>query len=765
MSETLSRTLKKAFFSFCAILFYIMHTLVIVESPAKAKTIEKYLGKGYTVEASVGHIRDLPKSQKNAIDIEKGFIPHYEIVEKKKKTVEMLKKAVKKSDAVLLATDPDREGEAIAWHLFEALSLKKKPTKRIAFNEITKDAVQYALSHPREIDQNLRKAQEARRVLDRLVGYELSGLIWKKVRYGLSAGRVQSPALRIIMERERSIRLFLPEEYFILSAHLSKEKENKKDALIFTCTKEIKKEEEASLIVEKGRKAEWSLFDIKEQERVRNPLPPFTTSTLQQTASTRLGFSPSQTMALAQKLYENGHITYMRTDSLSISKSAQENIKETILKEYGKEFLEERVYKTKNKNAQEAHEAIRPTLSDKKIAGNTEEQKRLYDLIRKRTLSSSMKSARLLRTTLIAKADTDIPLFSTTGSRIISLGWLKCDVSAKGDDVLLPLFSKNEKLSLKELDMERKETTPPNRYTEAGLIKELEKRGIGRPSTYASIMKNLIERAYVEKKGKTLFPTDTGDVVSSFLEKYFSSYISDTFTAEMEEDLDDIAEGKREYEKTLKKIYTPLHKDILEKENIEKITNLGEVEEKFLCPLCESKMVYKLGRGGIFMSCSLFPECHGARTKEGNVVESEKPLGIYPETGESIFIFDGRFGPYIQVGDGKEKKKKDIKRASIPKEKNSEDVTLEDALLYLALPRILGVHPETGETISANNGRFGPYIVHQKDFRSLKEDDVYTINLSRALEILKEEKKSRWGKKTHLKKEKKPLKKKKTKKE
>lgn len=723
-----------------------MQTLVIVESPAKAKTIEKYLGDGYVVKASVGHIRDLPKSNKNAIDIEAGFVPNYEVVAKKVDIIKELSAVVKKSDKILLATDRDREGEAIAWHLMEALKLPKGKTKRIAFNEITKEAVQEAIKHPREIDQNLRKAQEARRVLDRLVGYDLSGLIWKKVRYGLSAGRVQSPALRILMEREREIRAFVPEAYWVLTANVV----SGDYTFSLTCTEEPKEEAEANRIVEVAKKGTWFVKDVKESEQKRAPRPPFTTSTLQQTASTRLGFSPSKTMAVAQKLYEAGHITYMRTDSLTLSDSAVQMVSAVVEKSFGKTFLELRTYKTKSKNAQEAHEAIRPTNPLKLRAGNNDEQKRLYNLIWTRTVASQMKSAQLAKTKILANVEGDtIPDFAVRGSRVVYDGWLKADPMARGEDVELPKIHKGDKLTLTTIDSEGKYTTPPNRYTEAGLVKELEKSGIGRPSTYASIMKNLADRGYVDKQGKTLIPTDTGDVVSSFLEKYFKDYISNSFTATMENELDEIAGGTREYAATLKNFYTTFSKEVKSKEDIEKLTNLGPAPKEFACPKCNAAMEYKLGRGGKFMSCVKYPECDGARTNAGDMVEPDKPIGIYPETGEEIFVLNGRFGPYVQVGDPKKAKEKGKKekprRASLPKDKDPNEVTLEDALKYLSLPRVLGNHPDTQEPITASIGRFGPYIVHEKDFRSLKKDDVYTIDLARALEILAEPKKTRAG--------------------
>lgn len=490
-------------------------TLVIVESPAKSKTIEKYLGKGYKVMSSVGHIRDLPKTSKDAVDIEGGFIPRYIVSPGKEKVIEGLQDAALKSDEVLLASDPDREGEAIAWHVAEAIKEQNKNIKRVAFNEITEEAVKEAIAHPRELDMHLKEAQEARRVLDRLVGYELSGLIWKKVRYGLSAGRVQSPALRIVMEREREIRAFIPDDYFVLTAGLKVSRKT----VPFTCTKEPNKEEEADRIKKVGEAHDWEVTTIKETETKRSPKPPFTTSTLQQTASTRLGFSPSRTMGTAQKLYEAGHITYMRTDSTTLSSQAQKQILALLNKEYGKDYVSPRSYKTKSKSAQEAHEAVRPSNFSKKTAGVTADQKALYELIWERAVASQMSDAKLKRTKLLANvtgASETIPDFAVNGSRVIFDGWLKVDTRARGEDTEVPEIKEGDQLKCQEVAIEAKQTQPPNRYTEAGLIKELEKRGIGRPSTYAAIMNTIAQRGYVEKEGRTLIPTDTGDVVSTF---------------------------------------------------------------------------------------------------------------------------------------------------------------------------------------------------------------------------------------------------------
>ena len=654
--------------------------LLIVESPSKAKTIEKYLDGAFTVRASVGHIRDLPKSNKDAIDIPAGFVPRYEISKGKEKVVHELTALGERATEIMLATDPDREGEAISWHLKELLDADKKikaPIKRVTFHEITKEAVEEALKNPRDIDQDLVKAQEARRVLDRLVGYDLSGIIWKKVRYGLSAGRVQSPALRIIMEREREIRAFIPEQYWTIEGLFET---NKKDKLTLSCVEEPRDKKVVDKILELGKRELWFIKDLKTSEQKRQPRAPFTTSTLQQTASTRLGFSPSRTMQVAQKLYEAGFITYMRTDSTNLSIVAQSQILALVEKKYGKEYAEKHFYKAKSKNAQEAHEAIRPTHIEQMNAGINDEQKRLYQLIWERVVSSQMSDAKLLKTKIVAnindnnfsrnkngesrpytfaredKSEKEFPDFTANGSRVLFPGWLICDTGARGEDVELPEVKVGDPLNLLQLNSIEKATEPPNRYTEAGLVKELEARDIGRPSTYASIMKTLEDRGYVRKEGKTLFPTDTGDVVSSFLENNFAEYISDTFTAEMEDELDDIANGKREYMKTLKDFYIPFQKDVREKDKLAKTNNMGEAPADVLCPVCGSNMIVKLSRGGKFYSCIKYPECTGARTIEGKILEGPKETGeMCPLCGEKkgksgggkLVIRQGKFGTFI----------------------------------------------------------------------------------------------------------------------
>ncbi len=727
------------------------HTLVIVESPAKAKTIGRYLGPEYQVMSSVGHVRDLPKSNTDAVDIDNGFTPRYIISPGKEKVIKDLQTAAKQAEQILLASDPDREGEAIAWHVAELLRPVNKNLKRVVFNEITADATKKAIAEPRDIDENLKAAQEARRVLDRLVGYDLSGLIWKKVRYGLSAGRVQSPALRIVMEREREIRAFIPEDYFVLTAELG----TGSIFAPFTCSVEPREKAEAERIKAVGETHAWTVLKISKQLVKRSPKPPFTTSTLQQAASTQLGFAPSRTMATAQKLYEAGHITYMRTDSTTLSTAALTQIQQHIKTVFGAHLVQVRTYKTKSKSAQEAHEAIRPTDCNKVEVGGTADQKALYELIRIRAIASQMADAEVERTkitTNVIDATEAIPDFTVNGSRVVQAGWLTVDIAARSADTEVPNLDEGSRLTCRGLTIIEKQTQPPNRYTEAGLIKELEKRGIGRPSTYASIMKTLQDRHYVEKEGRTLIPTDTGEVVSTFLEQHFAEYIADDFTSAMEDQLDEIAHGDRAYQPTLQAFYDPFHKAVADKADIEKLTTLGEGPQEFPCPKCGATMVYKLGRNGTFLSCSRYPDCDGARLKDGSEVKPEAPIGHDPNTAEPIYVLNGRYGPYVQRGDTPEKKKgkKQPKpqRAPLPLTVAPETVTVVDALRYLTLPRDLGRHPDTGEPMVASTGQFGPYVVHAGDYRSLTEpDNPYDVTYERALEILRQPKKMRKGEK------------------
>lgn len=666
-------------------------TLIVVESPAKARTVEKFLGEDFIVMPSVGHVRDLPKSNKKAIDIDAGFQPHYEIVKGKESTIHELQDAVDRASDVVIATDPDREGEAIAWHLKQVLELKNP--KRIVFHEITREAIEEALQEPRDIDESLKTAQEARRVLDRLFGYDLSGLIWKKLRYGLSAGRVQSPALRILMEREREIQAFKPQDYWVITADVTTAHS---DALQLTCTEEPTLQERTDAIVSAARQASWQVADVRESETKRSPRAPFITSTMQQAASSRLGFTPSRTMRIAQQLYEAGLITYMRTDSTNLSQQAKQQIGAYIKEQFGNEYAETHAFKTQSKLAQEAHEAIRPTNVKKAKAGKTDEQKKLYDLIWRRTVASQMAPAKLKKTKLTAHAqssDTQIPAFTANGQRVIFDGWLRADPHARGEDTEVPAVEAGESLTLKYIASEHKQTQPPSRYTEAGLIKELEKRGIGRPSTYATIMRTLNDRGYVTKDGKTLIPTDTGAVVSDFLENHFAHYISDSFTAEMEDELDEIARGERNYVQTLQAFYSPFTSTIDEKQDLEKISTLGDAPAEFTCPKCANSMVYKLGKGGVFLSCSQFPDCDGARTREGDEIKGPEETGeSCPQCGNPLVERDGRYGRFVSCSNYP--KCKYVKR---------DEEQLKQASSGVTCPRC-----NSGELIE-RRGRFGPF--------------------------------------------------------
>lgn len=654
--------------------------LLIVESPSKAKTIEKYLGGEYVVRASVGHVRDLPASEYvyidskgrrvdgmsikklkkdekakltkiPSIDIEHDFKAYYVVDPKKEKVISELKSLAKKANTIYLATDPDREGEAIAWHIKELLGIEH--AQRVTYHEITPTAIEEALKKPRDIDWQLKDAQEARRVLDRLVGYDLSSLIWKKVRYGLSAGRVQSPALRIIVEREKEIREFIPETYFELEADfetVGRAKESKKYILHMSADEVPKTRERAEEIKIKSENLSWSIADIKETNASRSPSAPFTTSSIQQAASTRLGFSPSRTMSVAQKLYEKGLITYMRTDSTHLSTTAVGEIATTVVGIYGKEYYEAHVYKSKSKNAQEAHEAIRPTHISTQYAGTTDEEKKLYSLIWRRTITSQMANAKTLRTKVIAQSpDGTLPTFSINGSVVIFDGWLRADPDARGDDVDLPKLQTNGELNIKEVQVFEKQTQPPSRYTEAGLVKELEKRGIGRPSTYASIISTIENRGYVEKQNKALYATTTGEVVSDFLTLHFDKYVNDAFTADMENKLDDIANGDAKYVDVLREFYVPFHSDVESKADIDKVTNLGAAPADLLCPKCGSHMVEKLAKNGTFYSCSRFPDCDGARKMDGLEMAGPRLLGKpCPKCDKGELVErEGKYGKFV----------------------------------------------------------------------------------------------------------------------
>ena len=691
-----------------------MKNLVIVESPAKAKTISKFLGSDFTVMASMGHVRDLPKSSLG-FDPEDNFKPKYMVTADKKKVISDLKKQISKDTTIYLAADEDREGEAIAWHLIPALKIEKNPIKRIVFHEITKDAILKALENPRDVDQNLVDAQQARRILDRAVGYELSPLLWKKVRYGLSAGRVQSVAVRIIVDRENEIRAFIPEEYWKIKADFINPELKSELAKINGKNVKIENEEQALKIEASLKQGAYKLVDIEEKESTRNPAAPFTTSTLQQEASRKLGLSVKQTMVIAQQLYEGnvgnipnhtgGLITYMRTDSLNLSTVATTAAKAVIEEEYGKEYSlsKPRVYTSKAKGAQEAHEAIRPVnlaLKPSEIKPYVDSmQYKLYSLIWKRTLATQMAQAKIANTTYKIEAGKNKECeFQVKGQRIIFAGFMKAytegsdnpEAALDSTEKILPNIEIGKVLELEKLESEQKFTQPPARYTEASLVKKLESEGIGRPSTYAPTISTIQAREYVTKtEDKKLIPTPTGEVVNSFLVDHFSGIVDLGFTAKIEEEFDEIAMGRIAWEQVMKDFYGNFKKTIDEKESSISKEDYLQVRE----------------------------------------------VGIDPKSGKPVSARVGRFGPFVQIGTKDDEEKP--KFVAIPEHLNMDTITLDEALFLFTLPRTVG-KTESGEEIKANIGRFGPYLQVKTKFYSLKTDDPYTVDLNRALEIIKE---------------------------
>ena len=691
-----------------------MKNLVIVESPAKAKTISKFLGSDYTVMASMGHVRDLPKSQLG-FDPNDNFKPKYLVSTDKKKVISDLRKHINKDTTIYLAADEDREGEAIAWHLIPALKIEKNPIKRIVFHEITKDAILAALAHPRDVDQHLVDAQQARRILDRAVGYELSPLLWKKVRYGLSAGRVQSVAVRIIVDRENEIRAFIPEEYWRVKADFMNPELKSELAKIDGKTAKVSNEQEALKIEASLNQGIYKLVDIEEKESTRNPAAPFTTSTLQQEASRKLGLSVKQTMIVAQQLYEGnvgnipGHtgglITYMRTDSLNLSTVATTAAKAVIEEEYGKEYAlsKPRAYKSTSKGAQEAHEAIRPVnlaLKPSQIKEFVEPvQYKLYSLIWKRTLATQMAQAKIANTTYKIEAGKNKEFeFQVKGQRIIFAGFMKAytegsdnpEAALDSTEKILPNIEVGKVLELENLESEQNFTKPPARYTEASLVKKLESEGIGRPSTYAPTISTIQAREYVTKtEDKKLIPTPTGEVVNSFLVDHFSDIVDLGFTAKIEEEFDEIAMGKIAWEEVMKEFYGNFKKTIDEKETSVNKEDYLQVRE----------------------------------------------IGIDPKSGKPVSARVGRFGPFIQIGTKDDEEKP--KFVAIPDHLNMDTITFEEAMFLFTLPRVVGVD-KNGDEIKANIGRFGPYLQVKTKYYSLKTDDPYTVDLNRAEEIIKD---------------------------
>lgn len=596
------------------------NNLVIVESPSKAKTIKKYLGKNYDVIASQGHIIDLPSS-KLGVDVDNDFKASYITMKGKAKIIKEIKDKAKKADKVYLATDPDREGEAIAWHLRNMLKIDEREKCRIEFNEITKDAVKKAINSPRTIDENLVNAQQGRRILDRIVGYKISPVLWKKVKKGLSAGRVQSVAMRIIMDREREIREFKTQEYWTLEAKLLKGKEEILSKF-YGNTKgkiELKNEEQVNEILKNIDKKEYKVVDIKVGEKKRNPAPPFTTSSLQQDASRKFGFSVKKTMMIAQRLYESGYITYMRTDSTRISNEARDMAKEYIVKKYGAKYYENRFYKTK-KDAQDAHEAIRPSdlsKSSEVYESFPKDEQKLYTLILNRFLASQMSTA--IYDTKKITINVNDYIFITNGSQVKFDGFMvlyieSTDEASSDDDIgILPDIEINDILKQKKLIPEQKFTEPPARYTEASLVKTLEEKGIGRPSTYAPTISTLLDRVYIEKDKKYLVPTQLGEIVDDLMEKNFCDIVDISFTANMEQNLDLVSENKIDYIKMLKEFYNPFIKNLEEvQDKIEKV-KIPEQETDVKCELCGRNMVIKQGRFGKFLACPGYPECKNAK--------------------------------------------------------------------------------------------------------------------------------------------------------
>ena len=697
-----------------------MKNLVIVESPAKAKTIEKFLGKDYTVKSSYGHIRDLAKKEMS-IDVEAQYEPQYQVSDDKKALVHELQKAVKGADMVWLASDEDREGEAIAWHLQETLKLDPGKTQRIVFNEITKTAILHAIEHPRQVDMNLVDAQQARRVLDRLVGYEISPILWSKIKPALSAGRVQSVAVRLIVEREEEVKAFQSKPYFRVVAQLRPVDGQK--VLSAELGRHLETEAQAEALLQSLVGATFKVSRIETKPAKRTPAPPFTTSTLQQEASRKLGFSVARTMQVAQQLYESGYITYMRTDSVNLSDLALSLAKKEIAQQYGEEYVKTRRYQTKTKGAQEAHEAIRPTNMEVQTLNIESAQRRLYELIWKRTVASQMADAELEKTEMEIEISGSKERFQCTGEQVKFDGFLKVYMESTDDDQeessarLLPRLPEGTLLSLEHCDAVQHWTQHPARYTEASLVKKLEDLGIGRPSTYAPTISTILKREYIIKedregesrqtvaltlkggqikrtektekgyaeKGK-LFPTDIGCVVNTFLMEHFQEIMDYNFTATVEKDFDDIADGKQEWRKVIDRFYVPFHKNIRQTQQTSQRTT-------------------------------------GSRL-----------LGTDPKSGKNVYAKIGRYGTLVQIGETNTDEKPQF--ASMKKGQSIETITLEEALDLFSLPRTLGQFEDKDVTVSI--GKFGPYVRHNNKFYSLgKNDDPYEVSLDRAIDIIR----------------------------
>jgi DNA topoisomerase-1 len=760
-------------------------SVVIVESPAKAKTITKYLGKGYDVVASYGHVRDLP-AKDGSVDPEHDFAMVWDVDAPSAKRLAEITKAVKGADRVILATDPDREGEAISWHVLEVLKAKKalgqKPVERVVFNAVTKAAVLDAMSHSRGIDTALVDAYLARRALDYLVGFKLSPVLWRKLPGARSAGRVQSVALRLICDRELEIEKFVPREYWSIAAHLKtgagapfvarlSGADGRKIGRL-----DIGSAAEAEALRAALDAASFSVANVEAKPLKRHPPPPFTTSTLQQEASRKLGFAPARTMLLAQRLYEGveingetvGLITYMRTDGVDLAPEAIAGARAVIGKEFGARYVPEapRKYAVKAKNAQEAHEAIRPTelaRMPRQVSGSLDpDQARLYELIWTRTVACQMASAELERTTvdILAQSGERRLELKATGQVIQFDGFLRLYQEGRDDEededaARLPPMAKGDPLIKDKIEASQHFTEPPPRFTEATLIKRMEELGIGRPSTYASTLALLRDRNYVRLEKKRLYPEDKGRLVTAFLESFFTRYVSYDFTALLEEQLDLVSNSELEWKKLLRDFWADFSaalagiKDLRTSQVLDSLNELlgphifppkADGSDPRACPSCATgQLSLKLGKFGAFIGCSNYPECKYTRTLAGPALEGAgngekgvRVLGIDPETGQDVSLREGRFGPYVQLGEGEKPK-----RVSLPKGLGMESVTLDQALGLLSLPREVARHPETKEPILAGIGRFGPYVQHGKTYASLgKDDDVLTIGANRAIDLI-----------------------------
>ncbi|NQV12199.1 type I DNA topoisomerase [Candidatus Uhrbacteria bacterium] len=739
--------------------------LVIVESPTKAKTVKKILGAGYEVTSSFGHIRDLPRKTMG-VDIENDYTPEYIVSDDKKARVAELKKMAKAAEEIFIATDDDREGEAIGWHLANVLKIDPKKAQRIVFHEITKPAIEKAMKSPRHINFDLVDAQQARRVLDRLVGYELSPFLWKKIARGLSAGRVQSVAMRFIVEREREREAFDSVEYWSLAAMFSK---NKKDfeAILATykgdkVTKmDIKDEETAKSMTVDLFAGEYIVESIEKKTVKKQPKAPYRTSTLQQDSNNRLGYSSKQTMRLAQQLYEGvklgkdgmtGLITYMRTDSQNMSETFLEETNAFVKESFGNEYAlaEPRIFTKKTKGAQEAHEAIRPTnpnLTPESIAEHLDaRQLKLYDLIWRRAVSTQMADAQLTKEKIML--DSKPGSFRVTGSVIAFDGYLKLYPDTAKENILPPMV-KGDKVDLKTLEPKQHFTEPPARYSDATLVKELEEHGIGRPSTYSPTISTVIDRGYVDRDdNKRLFPTDIAYTVNDMLVAHFPDIVDKAFTAKMEETFDKIEDGKQKWVPVIDKFYKPFHKNLEKKDKELDKKELTEEATDEKCEKCKSDMIIKIGRFGKFMACSNYPECKNtvAINRDGTVKEEVAPevLGKDPESGLDITIRTGRYGPYIQVGEQEEGSKEKPKRGSLLRGMKAEDVDFGLAIQLLSLPRTLGKWKN--EDVTVQVGRFGPYIKAGEESRSISAKQPFTvleITLEQATELLDIPKKTR----------------------